>query len=229
MTPDGQAMQVTIPNGVAPGQQFQVQYQPLQMVAAPQPLQMVAAFPPAAVTPAVSSEFGIFRIQIGRTPGQMLGLDMVDKNGQVMVLRICERDDKGGRYAAAGSGLRVRDVVTEVAGQSTKGKTRDDVYALIGAIPPSEPVVLTVDRPLPAGADPVQSPPPPGCAPEGFWAHERYCGPTTCMIFFAGFPCICCFPQDTRRVYMLHGKKYDAHGNEIVESEGGNANAHQSN
>ena len=214
-------MQVTIPNGVAPGQQFQVQYQPLQMVAAPQPLQMVAApeplqmvaapqplqmvaaFPPAAVTPAVSSEFGIFRIQIGRTPGQVLGLDMVDKNGQVMVLRICERDDKGGRYAASGSGLRVRDVVTEVAGQSTKGKTRDDVYALIGAIPPSEPVVLTVDRPLPAGADPVQSPPPPGCAPEGFWAHERYCGPTTCMIFFAGFPCICCFPQDTRRVYCL--------------------------
>ena len=87
-------------------------------------------------------------------------------------------------------------------------------YALIGRIPPSEPVVLTVDRPLPwgVGADPVQSPPPPGCAPEGVWAHEQYCGPNTCVIAFVIFPCICFCPQDTRRVYMLHGKKYDANG-----------------
>ena len=45
MTPDGQRVQVPVPNGVAPGGQFQVQYQP---IAAAQPMQAMPVAQPMA-------------------------------------------------------------------------------------------------------------------------------------------------------------------------------------
>ena len=256
-------MQVRVPNGVAPGGQFQVQYQPIaaaqpmqavavgqpmeagvvmgtaapQMVApqmvAPQPMQpmqmqpmqmqpmqvqpmqvQMQPMPMQPMQPALVAQVAELNVTIPRAPGQMLGLNLAERDGAVLIHNIHEG------HAASACGLVFGDEVVKVGQTAVMGMGVNDVYGLIGQIPQGAPVQLTIRR------KPHVGPPPPrGCPPGGVWKDERYCGTATCLVVLCVCPmyalCALFCPLDTRRVYQLpNGTRYDVNGNEIVEHEG---------
>ena len=245
MTPDGQQMSVPIPDGVAPGGQFQVQYQPVQAMAVAQPAQVVMGTAPAMVAPMVAPQPQqvqmmqpalVWAVSIPRAPGQKLGLDLVDMGGPAVVVQKVHEGyavDAWRAWASrSGESLEVGDEVIQVGETAVAGMGKDAVYALIAQIPHGAPVNLTLKR---APLIHLGPPPPRGCPPGGVWKDERYCGPGTCVVALFVCPlyalCAPCFPLDMRRVYALpDGTKFDVNGKEIVD-EGGSDDGprHESN
>ena len=94
-------------------------------------------------------------IQIPRTPGQKLGLDLESKKGKMVVTKVYEG------FAADATGLVAKkDIITHVAGESVAGKKHDAVYALIAAIQ-IDVITLTIDTSDRAGPPSAPASPPP--------------------------------------------------------------------
>lgn len=85
---------------------------------------------PMPVVPAeVTGQPGVRSVTIARSPGIKLGLDLVDRKGQVAVQKV-----HAGYAAAACGQIFVGDVIRSVNGTTAAGMKRDAVYNLIGGV-----------------------------------------------------------------------------------------------